>query len=137
MNLYEKAVAQRNKTVPFYRYQIDYEILNTDRVKVERKQERVSILKRIGTAVGRGDVTHTNEYEIPIKGKYIDYIFYYDDPDETEAERKAIVERDKGLYRLVGGKVQEVLSSLEYGKDYVLTVNDGERVYQPVFHFSA
>lgn len=130
MNTYTKLIAQVNMIVPFYNYEVHYRIINEASV-LPSNHKNTGFLSPLKNLL---KLSKPDTPIIPLTNKYYDYTFYYDDPEETEAERISIVTNDKSRVEVKGGNIRNVLDTLTLGKDYVLEVKNGTKVYKPYFN---
>lgn len=132
MNRYQKEMAQYNQRIPVYKYPVMFRLKESDLVKLTpNKKGLIASIKNIVGAMGNV-ASHHREYEEQ-EGKLTDYIFYYDDPVESDEQRKEII-----LKEFQSGKraaSNPMLKNLRKDIDYELFVGNGEYVYQPRYKF--
>lgn len=133
MNRYQKEMAQYNRRIPVYKYPVMFRLKESDRVKFEDRNGIRASIKQFLSAMGGVSLSEARKEYTVIESKLTDYIFYYDDPHETDEERKAIVlkEFNNGTTTIH----HPMLKDLRKGIDYEYIVGPSEYVYQPRFNY--
>ncbi len=124
-------MAQYNKRIPVYKYQSCFRLKESDLVKIKSTEK--GLLTSIKNLVSSMEMyLVVREYEEQ-EGKLTDYYFYYDDPAESEQERKAIALKE---FQTGTTSVHNpLLKNLRKDIDYELFIGEGEYVYQPRYKF--
>ncbi|MDT2638639.1 hypothetical protein P7D31_00725 [Enterococcus dongliensis] len=134
MNRYQKEVAQYNRRIPVYKYPVKFCLKESDRVKLKDEGKGfVASIKQFVNAMGGVSLTdNRKEFEVR-EDRLTDYYFYYDDPDETDDERKATILRafNSGSTTVY----HPLLKNLRKGIDYDLVIGEGEYIYKPRYRY--
>lgn len=132
MNRYQKQVAQYNKRIPVYNYPVMFRLKESDVVTITPNKKGVlASIKNFVSSMGNVSAGR-KEYEVS-EGKLTDYYFYYDDPEESEHERKAMIMKE---FQSGTIKVDNpILRNLRKDIDYELFIGEGEYVYTPRYHY--
>lgn len=132
MNRYQKEMAQYNKRIPVYKYPVMFRLMESDLVKIKSTEKGLlTSIKNLVSSMGNVS-SGQREYEEQ-EGKLTDYYFYYDDPAESEQERKAIALKE---FQTGTTSVHNpLLKNLRKDIDYELFIGEGEYVYQPRYKF--
>ena len=125
-------MAQYNRRIPVYKYPVMFSLKESDLVKIKAdKKGIIASIKNIVSSMGNIS-SGQREYEEQ-EGKLTDYYFYYDDPEESEQERKAIALKEFQSERST--VYHPMLKNLNKDIDFELFIGEGEYVYQPRYKF--
>lgn len=144
MNKYLKELAQRVHRMPIYSVPISYRLKESDRISLEKGIKIKEVAINMGRQPGTGRRISLDESKA--EGLLGYFHIYYDDPNQTDADRLAMASLAlqsgyitfslPGIYGITDDKKPvNVSRQLRKGIDYTLLTGDVERVYKPRFNY--
>lgn len=146
MNKYSKELAQRIHRMPIYSVPISYHLKESDRISFGKGIKVKEVAVNMGRQPGTGRTINLDESKA--EGLLGYFHIYYDDPNQTDADRLAMASLalQKGsivfslpvIYGATNDREKKpvnVSRQLRKGIDYTLLTGDVERVYKPRFNY--